>query len=41
VLTEPECNLIKQEQALMATEGVELVFTDDAIRAIAQGELCE
>jgi ATP-dependent HslUV protease ATP-binding subunit HslU len=35
ILTEPEANLIRQHQALMATEGVELVFTDDAIDALA------
>lgn len=36
ILTEPENALIKQYQALLATEGVELEFTDDAIRAIAE-----
>ena len=35
ILTEPEANLIRQHQALMATEGVELTFTDDAIEALA------
>jgi len=35
ILTEPEASLIKQYVALMATEGVTLVFTDDAIDAIA------
>ncbi len=35
ILTTPENALIKQEQALLATEGVELVFTDDAISEIA------
>ena len=35
ILTEPEANLIRQNQALLATEGVELVFTDDAIDAMA------
>jgi ATP-dependent HslUV protease ATP-binding subunit HslU len=35
ILTEPEANLIRQHQALMATEGVTLVFTDDAIEALA------
>jgi ATP-dependent HslUV protease ATP-binding subunit HslU len=35
ILTEPESNLIRQNQALMATEGVDLSFTDDAIIAIA------
>jgi ATP-dependent HslUV protease ATP-binding subunit HslU len=35
ILTEPEAALIKQYVALMATEGVTLVFTDDAIDAVA------
>jgi ATP-dependent HslUV protease ATP-binding subunit HslU len=35
ILTEPEANLIRQHQALMATEGVELAFTDEAIDALA------
>ena len=35
ILTEPEASLIKQYVALMATEGVTLTFTDDAIDAIA------
>jgi ATP-dependent HslUV protease ATP-binding subunit HslU len=35
ILTEPEANLIRQNQALMATEGVTLTFTDDALDAIA------
>lgn len=35
ILTEPEANLIRQNQALMATEDVTLVFTDDAIEALA------
>jgi ATP-dependent HslUV protease ATP-binding subunit HslU len=35
ILTEPEANLIRQQQALMATEGVTLSFTDDAIEALA------
>ena len=35
ILTEPEANLVRQHQALMATEGVELVFTDDAVDALA------
>ena len=35
ILTEPEAWLIKQYVALMATEGVTLDFTDDAIDAIA------
>jgi ATP-dependent HslUV protease ATP-binding subunit HslU len=36
ILTETEASLIKQTVALMQTEGVELVFTDDAIDALAQ-----
>ncbi len=35
ILTEPEASLIKQYVALMATEGLTLVFTDDAIDALA------
>lgn len=35
ILTEPKNALIKQYQALMETEGVELEFTEDAIDAIA------
>lgn len=35
ILTEPEASLIKQYIALMKTEGVDLVFTDDAIDALA------
>jgi ATP-dependent HslUV protease ATP-binding subunit HslU len=35
ILTEPEASLIKQYIALMATEGVMLEFSDDAIDAIA------
>jgi len=35
ILTEPEASLIKQYVALMATEGLSLVFTDDAIEALA------
>jgi ATP-dependent HslUV protease ATP-binding subunit HslU len=35
ILTEPEANLIRQQQALLATENVTLVFTDDAIDALA------
>jgi ATP-dependent HslUV protease ATP-binding subunit HslU len=35
ILTEPEASLIKQYVALLATEGVTLEFTDDAIDAIA------
>ena len=35
ILTEPEASLIKQYVALMATEGVTLVFTEEAIDALA------
>jgi ATP-dependent HslUV protease ATP-binding subunit HslU len=35
ILTEPEGNLIVQHQALLATEGVTLTFTDDALDALA------
>lgn len=35
ILTEPEASLIKQYVALMQTEGVTLVFSDDAIDALA------
>lgn len=36
ILTEPQHNMIRQQQVLLATEGVDLVFTDGAIRAIAE-----
>ncbi|MFQ5489566.1 MAG: ATP-dependent protease ATPase subunit HslU [Phycisphaerae bacterium] len=36
ILTEPEGALIKQQIALMATEGVKLNFTDDAITGLAE-----
>jgi ATP-dependent HslUV protease ATP-binding subunit HslU len=35
ILTEPRNALLKQYQALLATEGVEVVFTPDAVRRIA------
>jgi len=35
ILTEPESSLVRQYQALLKTEDVELVFTDDGIAAIA------
>ncbi|TIR47187.1 MAG: HslU--HslV peptidase ATPase subunit, partial [Mesorhizobium sp.] len=35
ILTETEASLIKQYIALMKTEGVDLVFTDDAIDSLA------
>ena len=39
ILTEPNNSLIKQYQALMDVEGVELVFDEDALRAIAHYSL--
>jgi len=36
ILTEPQNALIKQQIALIATEGVKLQFTDDAIREMAE-----
>ena len=36
ILTEPQNALIKQYEALMATEGVELSFEEDAIRELAR-----
>ncbi len=36
ILTEPEASLIKQYEALLATEGVTLRFADDAVTAIAE-----
>ncbi|MBJ7483563.1 ATP-dependent protease ATPase subunit HslU [Brevundimonas sp.] len=35
ILTEPEANLIRQNQALLATEEVTLIFTLDAVEAMA------
>ena len=35
ILMEPKNALIKQYQALLATEGIELVFTDDAVFEVA------
>jgi ATP-dependent HslUV protease ATP-binding subunit HslU len=36
ILTEPDASLTEQYQALMQTEGVELSFTEDGIRRIAE-----
>ena len=36
ILTEPESSLVRQYRALMDTEGVELVFEEDGIAAIAE-----
>jgi len=35
ILTEPQNNMIVQQKALLATEGVDLVITDEAVREIA------
>jgi ATP-dependent HslUV protease ATP-binding subunit HslU len=35
ILTEPEHSLLKQYTALLATEGVNLIFADDAVDALA------
>jgi ATP-dependent HslUV protease ATP-binding subunit HslU len=35
ILTEPEANLIRQQQALLATEGLDVTFTGDAVDALA------
>ncbi len=36
ILTEPNASLTRQQQALLATEGLELEFTPDGIRRIAE-----
>ncbi len=36
ILTEPKNALVKQYGALLLTEGIELLFTEDAVRAIAE-----
>ena len=36
ILTEPEANMILQQQALLSTENVDLHFTDSAIREISR-----
>jgi ATP-dependent HslUV protease ATP-binding subunit HslU len=36
ILTEPEGNIIKQQVALLATEGLNMEFSDDAIKEIAK-----
>ncbi|MDR9423789.1 MAG: ATP-dependent protease ATPase subunit HslU [Marinobacter sp.] len=36
ILTEPDASLVQQYEALMATEGVKLSFTDDAITRLAE-----
>ena len=43
ILTEPENNMLKQQQALMETEGIQMEFTDAAIREISRvaEEVCQ
>ncbi|MBB3167215.1 ATP-dependent protease ATPase subunit HslU [Simiduia aestuariiviva] len=36
ILTEPRASLTEQQKALMATEGVDVTFTEDGIRRIAE-----
>jgi ATP-dependent HslUV protease ATP-binding subunit HslU len=36
ILTEPQHNMLRQQAVLMATEGIDLHFTDGAVRAIAK-----
>ncbi len=36
ILTEPKASLVKQYQALLQSEGVELLFSDDAVKKIAE-----
>ncbi len=36
ILTEPDTNMVKQHQALLATEGVDLEFTEGALKAASQ-----
>lgn len=36
ILTEPEHNMLRQQQALMQAEGVELSFTEDAVHEVAR-----
>ena len=36
ILTEPKASLTEQQKALLATEGLQLSFTDDGIRKIAE-----
>ena len=36
ILTQPKNSLIKQYQALLSTEGIELEFTDDAVSQLAE-----
>ena len=42
IITEPQNSLLKQYQKLMDMDNVDLVFTDDAIRIVAEEALkCE
>jgi ATP-dependent HslUV protease ATP-binding subunit HslU len=36
ILMEPDNALVKQQQAMLATEGAQVTFADDGIRAIAE-----
>lgn len=36
ILTEPKFNLLEQQRALMRTEGVDVVFTEDGIKELAR-----
>jgi ATP-dependent HslUV protease ATP-binding subunit HslU len=36
ILTDTEVSLLKQSVAMMATEGLDMVFTDDAVAALAR-----
>ncbi len=36
ILTEPKASLVKQYQALLQSEGVELIFSNDAVKKIAE-----
>lgn len=36
ILTEPQANLLLQQRALLSTEGIELRFTDEAVRELAE-----
>ena len=40
ILTEPNASLTEQYKALMATEGVNIEFTQDAIKKIAEAAFC-
>lgn len=36
ILTSPKYNVLRQQQMLLATEGVDIRFTDDAIKEMAK-----